>query len=60
MTHVNHLHVGDVVALKYGLIIPVDGIVIDSQQLSTNEAAMTGESDDMRKEPLQNCIDRRV
>lgn len=59
MTHVNNLHVGDIVKLKYGLIIPVDGIVIESQQLSTNEAAMTGESDAMRKEPLGVCLERR-
>jgi magnesium-transporting ATPase (P-type) len=57
--HVNELHVGDVIELKYGLIIPVDGIVIESQQLSTNEAAMTGESDACRKDSLENCMARK-
>jgi len=57
--HVNHLHVGDVIDLKYGVIIPVDGILIESHQLSCNEAAMTGESDAMRKETLEICKSRQ-
>lgn len=56
----NHLHVGDIVHLEYGLVIPVDGIVISSSQLQTNEAAMTGESDERRKEPLNVCLERRA
>jgi magnesium-transporting ATPase (P-type) len=57
--HVNNLHVGDIIELKYGVIIPVDGILIESQQLSCNEAAMTGESDAMRKETLEVCKHRQ-
>ena len=59
LMHVNHLKVGDVVELKYGLIVPVDGVLISSAQLSTNEAAMTGESDAMRKDTLEICLERR-
>jgi len=57
--HINFLHVGDIVHLNYGLVIPVDGLVINSSQLQTNEAAMTGESDERRKEPLNVCLERR-
>jgi hypothetical protein len=60
MVHVNYLHVGDVIVLKVGQVIPVDGIVISSEQLSTNEAAMTGESDPCKKESTEDCLQRRV
>ena len=42
------------------MVVPVDGLVLESQQLSTNEAAMTGESDAMRKEPMKVCLERRI
>lgn len=58
-THFNWLHVGDIIKLKYGDIIPVDGFLISGNQLTTNEAAMTGESDERRKEPLEVCLQRR-
>lgn len=45
--------------LRYGALIPVDGIVISCNQLTTNEAAMTGESDERRKELVETCILRR-
>lgn len=57
--HVNYLHVGDIMHLRYGALIPVDGIVISCNQLTTNEAAMTGESDERRKELVETCILRR-
>ena len=58
--HVNYLHVGDVVQLRYGMVIPVDGLVISCNQLTTNEAAMTGESDERRKETIDTCLERRA
>lgn len=50
--HHNHLHVGDIINVEYGMAIPVDGLVIQATQLSVDEAAMTGESDEMKKEIL--------
>lgn len=35
---------GDIVVLSAGKVIPADGVVIDGKDLSTNEAALTGES----------------
>lgn len=40
--------------------IPVDGLCITTSQLTTNEAAMTGESDARHKETLATCIARRA
>lgn len=58
--HINYLHVGDIINLKYGDVVPVDGLLIKGNQLTTNEAAMTGESDERRKEPLEICLERRA
>ena len=58
--HINHLHVGDIVSLQYGKVIPVDGLLIAGNQVTTNEAAMTGESDERRKESIEVCMQRRA
>ena len=58
--HVDYLHVGDIMHLEYGIVIPVDGIVLSCNQLTTNEAAMTGESDERRKEPMEICAEARA
>jgi magnesium-transporting ATPase (P-type) len=56
--HHNYLHVGDVIKVEYGMAIPVDGIVMNATQLSLDEAAMTGESDEMKKEIFSTCKQR--
>lgn len=35
--------------------IPVDGILIRASGVQSNEAAMTGESDELKKDSLENC-----
>ena len=50
--HHNYLYVGDVINVEYGMAIPVDGIVLQATQLTADEAAMTGESDEMKKNTL--------
>lgn len=54
------MHVGDVMHLRYGMMIPVDGLVISENQLTTDEAAMTGESDERRKETIESCLKARA
>lgn len=39
--------------------IPVDGIIIKSSGVSVTEAAMTGESDELKKESLEHCKHRQ-
>jgi P-type E1-E2 ATPase len=41
--------VGDVLLVKYGDIIPADGIIIESMDLATDESSLTGESDRIAK-----------
>ncbi len=52
----NHLVVGDIVQLEAGDYVPADGRIIQSIQLTTQEATLTGESNTVRKhaEPLEN------
>ena len=54
--HHNFICVGDIIILKYGKEIPVDGVFLGGNQLTTNEAAMTGESDERRKESFETCM----
>ena len=39
--------------------IPVDGIIINAEGILMSEAAMTGESEQMKKEPLEICLERQ-
>ncbi len=57
--HHNFLHVGDVIYVEYGMASPVDGLVFQAASLTCDEAAMTGESDEMKKETHYFCKLRR-
>jgi magnesium-transporting ATPase (P-type) len=39
--------------------VPVDGIVLSSSGVLANESAMTGESDELKKEALEFCLEKR-
>lgn len=57
--HYNHIQVGDVIKIKAGMNIPVDGVILHSSGVQCNEAAMTGESDELKKDTLENCLLRK-
>lgn len=42
--------VGDIIKIKAGMEIPVDGLILKSSGVFANESAMTGESKEVRKE----------
>ena len=46
------LVVGDVVHIEAGAKIPADGFVLAGNDLKCNESALTGESDDIKKDPV--------
>ena len=50
---------GDVCEIKNGMDIPVDGLVIHASGVSISEAAMTGESDEMKKDSVEKCSLKR-
>lgn len=41
------------------MYLPVDGIMIEGSDVQTSEAAMTGESDWMKKDTLDLCLEKR-
>lgn len=51
---VNELVVGDIAQVKYGDLLPADGVVIQSNDLKIDESSLTGESDQIRKAPDQD------
>ena len=38
--------------------IPCDGVVISGTGITTNESAMTGESVELKKDPLHMCMQK--
>lgn len=55
--HHNDLLVGDLIKLKYGMQIPVDGILVEkSSNLTADESAMTGESEELIKDTNKECL----
>lgn len=54
--HYNDIKVGDLIKIKAGMNIPVDGVIVHSSGVQTNEAAMTGESDELKKESIEMCL----
>ena len=51
--------VGDILYVKTGEILAVDGILISGNDIKIDESPLTGESDLIDKEKLSVCIDRR-
>mmetsp|Transcript_26239 Transcript_26239/g.32808 ORF Transcript_26239/g.32808 Transcript_26239/m.32808 type:complete len:360 (-) Transcript_26239:2081-3160(-) len=44
--------VGDIIVIRYGQAVPADCLVISSAECFASEAALTGEPDDLPKEPV--------
>jgi len=52
--NVRDIVVGDLCCIKYGDLIPADGILVQSSDLKIDEASLTGETDLVRKDELEN------
>ncbi|XP_015794522.1 plasma membrane calcium-transporting ATPase 2 isoform X2 [Tetranychus urticae] len=46
---VNEIVVGDICQVKYGDLLPADGVLIQSNDLKIDESSLTGESDHVKK-----------
>ena len=51
------LLVGDLIAVNYGDIMAADCLLVEGNGIKMDESALTGESDAMKKEPYQRCMD---
>ena len=47
--NVRNLVVGDICCIKYGDLIPADGIIVESRDLKIDESSLTGETDLVKK-----------
>ncbi|MDR3548433.1 MAG: HAD-IC family P-type ATPase [Candidatus Pacebacteria bacterium] len=56
--HNNDLVVGDVIRIEPGKTVPVDGLLIEGKDVTTDESAMTGESHELKKCSLKECDGR--
>lgn len=45
--------------INEGMEIPADGILIESNDITTDESAMTGEIDPVHKNVLKNCVKKK-
>jgi len=57
--HQNDVLVGDIVEISEGMEIPADAIVLEANDLSTDESAMTGESEPVAKATLGQCVSKK-
>ena len=48
------LKVGDICAIKEGEKVPADGILLEGHGLQTDETALTGKSDEMKKKTFDD------
>ncbi|UJR37748.1 hypothetical protein I4U23_030442 [Adineta vaga] len=52
--HLKNIVVGDICQIKYGDLLPADGLVIQSNDLKVDESSLTGESDLISKNLHKN------
>lgn len=51
--NIKDIVVGDICLIKYGDLVPADGILVQSNDLMIDESSLTGESDHIKK----NCVE---
>ena len=56
--HKENIKVGDIIKIKNGMDIPVDGIVLQASGVLADESSLTGESDHLPKETMDKCLAR--
>jgi len=45
--------------VREGIQLPADGVVVKNSDITTDESAMTGETDPLKKDTLDICIEKR-
>lgn len=58
--HQDFVLTGDIITINEGMEVPADGILIEASEVTTDESAMTGEIDPIKKNILKFCIKKKV
>lgn len=45
--------------IREGIQLPADGVVVKNSDITTDESAMTGETDPLKKDTLDICVEKR-
>lgn len=54
--NVKDIVVGDICFIKYGDLVPADGIIVQANDLKIDESSLTGESDLIKKNASDNVL----
>jgi len=57
--HQSELVTGDIIMLNGGMEVPADILVLEAHEMSTDESAMTGETDPVNKRIYKECVAKR-
>ena len=57
--HQDFTLVGDIITVSEGMEIPADGILLQSSEITTDQSAMTGETEPVKKAILKDCINKQ-
>ena len=57
--HESQLVTGDIVKIQEGMDIPVDMLVFEAHDITTDESALTGEPDAIKKKIYRECLEKR-
>ncbi|CAD8110921.1 unnamed protein product [Paramecium sonneborni] len=57
--HQSLVMVGDIIQIFEGMEIPADCLVVEAAELTSDESAMTGETDPIKKDTYVNCKKQR-
>lgn len=54
--NIKDIVVGDICFVKYGDLVPADGIIVEANDLTIDESSLTGESDLIKKSTNTNML----
>lgn len=57
--NIDDLKVGDLAKVTVGMQVPCDAILVQGTSVAVDESAMTGESDELKKETQNHCLSRK-
>ncbi len=57
--HESELVSGDIVKISEGMDVPCDMLLLEAHDITTDESALTGEPDAIKKKTYHECLEKR-